>query len=122
MLKVTEGKLYEKCRKLGNKRKTIFVNVVTEVTLRQPYWDGGSRQSHYYVPKNAGPNPRMEVLNVQSLAWPQVGESKFSTNDYEMIIEGGISCGKQAFWSVYISPEVAERYDLAVVSKEKVIG
>lgn len=101
--------LYTLLQRLGYKKKSATVVITEDVELSQPYWDAGSKDEYIFVK-----NERTVYTDEEKIprtSWPNPPGSKvFNLANYDMIIVGGISLGKPAFWRVYMSPEMYEKF------------
>lgn len=99
-------KAWLKIAEPGYRKHSVNVVACDTTTIRQPYWDGGSRDTFSGHKSSGGFVP----LTLATAPWPNTPASREVTLSGDLIVvHGGIFCGKPATLTVYCTPAVADR-------------
>lgn len=80
-------------------------------TFRQPYWGGGSKESHFWLDLDGRSPGSIHVRNGTS--WPAPpAEDTIDLPFGSIAVCGGTFCGKPATWFLHMSPSTAKELGL----------
>lgn len=104
-------------RNAGYRKHTIITySNRGSVTMRQPYWSGGSRDAYYVLNATTG---RLTPIGVSNpTPWPQPpAEEEFVLTHGAIFVQGGTFCGKPATWILTALPSTWEQLGQEVTAR-----
>jgi hypothetical protein len=100
----------------GYRKHRVTIYPCESVTIREPYWSGGSIEAHFTITTGtrAGQfEPRREHLSVPSNGFPQFGgERTVDVLHGRAVVTGGTFQGKPRSWSIYMHPNDVADWDI----------
>lgn len=100
----------------GYRKHRVTVHTCMGVTIREPYWSGGSIDAHFMIRTGtrAGQfEPRRESLSVPSNGFPHFGgERTITIRHGHAVVTGGTFQGKPRSWSLYMHPNDIADWDI----------
>jgi len=92
------------------RRHTCLVTLVPDgtVTVNQPEWSGGSKESWHFITKNGAIRP----VDLRHAPWPSSAHTTVTIPARTALVECGIFLGKPAFAHLFINADEAADWDL----------
>ena len=98
--------LAQALKRAGYRKHGVSIYIRDTYTFRQPYWDGGSKDSHWMIDLQGNHAGHLSVRNPTS--WPAIpAEDTIDLPHGRIAVCGGVFCGKPASWQLTMAASTA---------------